>query len=526
MKRFIKAVTAVFSVLCVVIFSAVAYGVSSLPDEISITEKNSTNFGTVFSLKENEQVYPALKGEKGDDGTDGREIELRVVNGMIQWRYANPDDPEIGWENLLEVEGSNITIEAKDGEDGEDGEMGIMPGEEDTAEAENGSDKKVKTNKKGVVTFTIKNSVYKKLSATRKKLKFYLEENKANATSIVEKMLKSRMVREAARKARDEARQGKDKNKKERALSGKLAPAQTKNPKKNELFLVEGDSAGGSAKGGRDRKFQAILPLRGKVINTEKAKMDEILKNEEINTMIHTIGAGVGSDFTIEDSNYDKVIIMTDADDDGAHIQILLITFFYRYMKPLIEAGKLYIALPPLYKVDYGKKHFYAWTDEDLEQIRSENSGKPNVQRYKGLGEMNADQLWETTMNPDTRALIRVNIIDGALAEKRVSVLMGDKVDPRKEWIDENVEKVKALKPDMVFWPVYTDFNPNKWNNQYKYEYAHRAGEICKKVLLVNSYYKDKNESDYAKGGAAFFYEGNISKEVPAGIEAILFGEI
>ena len=276
-------------------------------------------------------------------------------------------------------------------------------------------------------------------SIVSEKLQFYLEENKVVATDLVNKMIKSKNVREAARKARDEARSGKDKNKKETALSGKLAPAQTKNPKKNELFLVEGDSAGGSAKGGRDRKFQAILPLRGKVINTEKARMEEILKNEEINTMIHTIGAGVGSDFTVEDSNYDKVIIMTDADDDGAHIQILLITFFYRYMKPLIESGKLYIALPPLYKLDYGKKHFYAWTDEELNEIRNNNSGKPGVQRYKGLGEMNADQLWETTMNPDTRMLIRVNINDGALAEKRVSVLMGDKVEPRKEWIEENV---------------------------------------------------------------------------------------
>ena len=271
------------------------------------------------------------------------------------------------------------------------------------------------------------------------KLQFFLEENKAIATSIMDKIIKSKTVREAARKARDEARNGKDKNKKERALSGKLAPAQTKNPKKNELFLVEGDSAGGSAKGGRDRKFQAILPLRGKVVNTEKARMEEILKNEEINTMIHTIGAGVGSDFTVEDSNYDKVIIMTDADDDGAHIQILLITFFYRYMKPLIEAGKLYIALPPLYKVDYGKKHFYAWTDEELEEIKKNNNGKPGIQRYKGLGEMNPDQLWETTMNPDTRMLIRININDVALAERRVSVLMGDKVEPRKDWIEENV---------------------------------------------------------------------------------------
>ena len=271
-------------------------------------------------------------------------------------------------------------------------------------------------------------------------LQFYLEENKTVAEKIIEKMVKSKSVREAARKARDEARLGKDKNKKERALSGKLAPAQSKNPKKNELYLVEGDSAGGSAKGGRDRKFQAILPLRGKVINTEKARMEDILKNEEINTMIHTIGAGVGSDFDIEDVNYDKVIIMTDADDDGAHIQVLLLTFFYRYMKPLIEAGKLYIALPPLYKVDYGKTHVYAWDDKELEDIKNSKKSASTISRYKGLGEMNAEQLWETTMNPDTRSLIKININDLALAERRVSVLMGDKVDPRKEWIEENVE--------------------------------------------------------------------------------------
>ncbi|HEL1593463.1 TPA: DNA topoisomerase IV subunit B [Streptococcus suis] len=276
------------------------------------------------------------------------------------------------------------------------------------------------------------------------KLTFFLLENGELASNLVRKAIKARDAREAARKARDESRNGK-KNKKDKGLlSGKLTPAQSKNPAKNELYLVEGDSAGGSAKQGRDRKFQAILPLRGKVINTAKAKMADILKNEEINTMIYTIGAGVGSDFTIEDVNYDKIIIMTDADTDGAHIQTLLLTFFYRYMRPLVEAGRVYIALPPLYKMSRGKgkteKIAYAWSDGELEDLRKDFGKGFILQRYKGLGEMNADQLWETTMNPETRTLIRVTIEDLARAERRVSVLMGDKVEPRRKWIEDNVK--------------------------------------------------------------------------------------
>ena len=272
------------------------------------------------------------------------------------------------------------------------------------------------------------------------KMQYFLEENKAVATDIINKALKGKAAREAARKAREEARKGKSKNSKEKNLSDKLAPATKKNPKKNELFIVEGDSAGGSAKTGRERSYQAILPLRGKVLNTERCTMDEAYKNAEINTLIYTIGAGVGSDFHIEDCNYDKIIIMTDADDDGCHIQVLLVTFFYRYMRPLIEAGKVYIANPPLYKISFGKKEeVYAYSDEELKEL-TKNRKTEDLQRYKGLGEMDANQLWETTMDPLKRSLIKVKITDVALAEKRVSILMGDKVEPRKEWIEENVD--------------------------------------------------------------------------------------
>ena len=267
----------------------------------------------------------------------------------------------------------------------------------------------------------VDNIVYEKLS-------FYLEENKQIADVLIKKMIKAAQVRDAARKAREAARKGKG-TRQEKILSGKLAPAQSKDKKRKELYLVEGDSAGGSAKQGRDRKYQAILPLRGKVINTEKAAMSDILKNEEIATIINTIGAGVGADFNEKDSNYNKVIIMTDADTDGAHIQTLLLTFFYRYMRGLITAGKVYIALPPLYKISKknGKKEeaIYAWQDDELEDAKKKIGKGYVVQRYKGLGEMNANQ---------------VSIDDAALVERRVSVLMGDKVEPRREWIEQNVQ--------------------------------------------------------------------------------------
>lgn len=278
-------------------------------------------------------------------------------------------------------------------------------------------------------------------SIVTEKMQIFLEENPQIAQTLLKKAIQASKAREAARKARDEMRTGKKRSESSN-LGGKLTPAQSKDFTRTELFIVEGDSAGGSAKQGRDSKLQAILPLKGKPMNPEKSKLADILKNDEYRAIVAAIGAGIGNEFTASDSNYSKIIIMTDADTDGAHIQVLLLTFFYRYMKPLIDAGRVYIAQPPLYKISSksGKLQTvrYAWHEEQLANYLKEFKTY-ELQRYKGLGEMNPDQLWETTMNPESRTLLQVQIEDAAKAERRVSTLMGDKVDPRKRWIVENV---------------------------------------------------------------------------------------
>ena len=275
------------------------------------------------------------------------------------------------------------------------------------------------------------------------KLTYYLNENKEFAVNLIKKVNDSRDARLAARKAKEDARTTK-KVKNDLLISDKLTPCQSKDYPLNELFIVEGESAGGTARKGRDRLHQAILPLRGKPLNTDNVTMDRMLKNEEFATIISTIGANVGQNFDIEDSRYGKIIIMTDADTDGAHIQTLLLTFFYHYMRPLVNKGKIYVAVPPLYRVykEVNKKivYEYAWDDKGLEKAKKSIGPGYKISRYKGLGEMDADQLWETTMNPRTRQLVRVKIEDPLLVERRVSVLMGKDAAVRRKWVEENVD--------------------------------------------------------------------------------------
>lgn len=275
------------------------------------------------------------------------------------------------------------------------------------------------------------------------KLMIYLEENPAVSKAIFEKALASARAREAARKARESVRR---KSALESAqLPGKLADCQSKDTSETEIFIVEGDSAGGSAKGGRDRRIQAILPLWGKMLNVEKARIDRVYGNDKLMPVITALGTGIGDEFDIEKLRYNKVIIMADADVDGSHIRTLLLTFFFRYMRPLIEEGHVYIAQPPLYRVTKGKEHRYAYSDIERDQILASIEGKTEIQRYKGLGEMDSEQLWETTMNPDSRLMLRVELSDAEAADETFTILMGDKVEPRKEFIEQNAKYVQNL---------------------------------------------------------------------------------
>ena len=277
----------------------------------------------------------------------------------------------------------------------------------------------------------------------RDKLMVYLEENPAVARAIFDKALASARAREAARKARESVRR---KSALESAqLPGKLADCQSRDSSETEIFIVEGDSAGGSAKGGRDRRIQAILPLWGKMLNVEKARIDKVYGNDKLMPVITALGTGIGEEFDIQKLRYDKVIIMADADVDGSHIRTLLLTFFFRYMRPLVETGHVYIAQPPLYRITKGKEHKYAYSDLERDQILAGIEGKTEIQRYKGLGEMDSDQLWETTMNPDSRLMLRVELADAEAADETFTILMGDKVEPRREFIEKNAKYVQNL---------------------------------------------------------------------------------
>ena len=275
------------------------------------------------------------------------------------------------------------------------------------------------------------------------KLMTFLEENPAVALAIFDKAMAASRAREAARKARDLVRR---KSALENAtLPGKLADCQSRNPEETEIYIVEGDSAGGSAKGGRDRKFQAILPLWGKMLNVEKARLDRVYGNDKLMPVITALGTGIGEEFDLNKLRYGRVIIMADADVDGSHIRTLLLTFFYRYMRPLVEEGHVYIAQPPLFRITKNKRHYYAYSDNERDEIMTQLQSGYDIQRYKGLGEMDSEQLWETTMNPETRVMLQVTPSDAAQADEIFTILMGDKVEPRREFIERNAKYVKNL---------------------------------------------------------------------------------
>ncbi len=396
-------------------------------DVVSFSEVDAvTNIETEIALQfcyedYNETIYSYVNNVKTSDGGTH---ESGFRNGIT--RAVNDFAEMVGMLKGKKLEGSDVR----------EGLTAIVSLKvpEELLEFEGQTKGKLGT---PVANPVVSNLIYNKFT-------YYLTENKENAMRIIKKCVDSQQARIAARKAKEEARSSKKANKQEVILSDKLTPAQSKDYLKNELFIVEGDSAGGTAKKGRDRIHQAILPLRGKPLNTDSISLDKLLHNEEIATIINTIGAGFGQSFDIEDIKYGKIIIMTDADTDGAHIQTLLLTFFYHYMRQLITSGHIYIAVPPLYSVSKqdGKRtiHEYAWDDESLAKAKKKMGAASKVQRYKGLGEMDAIQLKETTMDPKTRFLIQVDINDPFLVEKRVKILMGNDASIRRKWVEENVD--------------------------------------------------------------------------------------
>ena len=432
----------------------IRFSISDLRDEMKIVHKDYCYQGGVseyvsFLNQDKKAIHPQVAYFEGEQENIIVEIAMQYNDGYASNIYPftnNINNPEGGTHEegfkttltrILNNYGKNANIFKKDeslaGEDTREGLVAIVSIKHPDPQFEGQTKSKLGSSDARRVVGSI----------MTEGLERFLLENPSAAKIIIEKSLMAQRARLAAKKAREATRRKSPLD--SLGFASKLADCRSRDSEKAEIYIVEGDSAGGSAKQGRDSEFQAILPLRGKVLNVEKTRIDKALQNKEILSMIQAFGTGIGEEFNLDNLRYKKIIIMTDADVDGAHIRTLLLTFLFRYLKPLIENGNVYIAQPPLYKVQYGKTIQYAYQDKELEKILSEISGKPSLQRYKGLGEMNPEQLWETTMDPETRTLLQVNIDDAIEADRVFTMLMGDDTESRKEFIHENAEYVKNL---------------------------------------------------------------------------------
>jgi DNA gyrase subunit B len=432
----------------------IQFSISDLRDELKIVQKDYCYQGGVkeyvsFLNKDKKVIHPNVAYFEGEQENIIVEIAMQYNDGYASNIYPftnNINNPEGGTHEegfkttltrILNNYGKSANIFKKDeslaGEDTREGLEAIVSIKHPDPQFEGQTKSKLGSSDARRVVGAIMSEG----------LDRFLLENPSAAKIIIEKALTAQRARLAAKKAREATRRKSPLD--SLGFASKLADCRSKDSTKSEIYIVEGDSAGGSAKQGRDSEFQAILPLRGKVLNVEKTRIDKALQNKEILSMIQAFGTGIDEEFNIENLRYRKIIIMTDADVDGAHIRTLLLTFLFRYLRPLIEKGNVFIAQPPLYKVQSGKSVSYAYQEKELEAILSEINGKPTIQRYKGLGEMNPEQLWETTMNPETRTLLQVNIDDAIEADRIFTMLMGDDTESRKIFINENAEFVKNL---------------------------------------------------------------------------------